>query len=54
MNARRAKALRRRIYYDASRRPTRSYVNAGKLGGRWIENHPTSPRWRYQAAKKQG
>ena len=51
MNGRKAKALRREVYGDGSRRPKRQYVR-GRNGG--IENAPNSLRARYQSAKKVG
>jgi len=50
MNGRKAKALRREVYGDGTRRPKRRYVRKNGT----IENAPNSPRARYQEAKKSG
>ena len=49
MNVKKAKVLRREIYGNTSLRVKRQYT---KFRG-FTENHPDTPRARYQAAKKE-
>lgn len=51
MNGRKAKALRKEIYGDDSKRPKRVYGYLKGVEG--IRNHPASPRAKYQALKRQ-
>ena len=49
MNGNKARALRKEAYGDLSQREDRQYVTG--IGGA-RENHPDSPRRKYQLSKK--